>query len=486
LTESENAWKKLWEEMDIEIEGDRKSQMLLRLHLYHLMVSASPHNKNIDASFTARGLHGEAYRGHIFWDELFIIPFYNIHFPEVAKASLLYRYHRLEKAREYAKAYGYEGAMIPWQTGSDGREETQIIHLNPLTGQWGDDFSSLQRHVGLAVAYNVWQYFHITNDLEFLSDYGAEIFLDICRFWASKCKKDDLTGRFSIDKVMGPDEFHEAYPNSHDGGLKDNSYTNIMVVWCFQKATEIIDILPENKKSGVMAKLNLTEEERNQWSQIAENLNIVINKDGILAQYDGYFELKELNWNYYKEKYGNIYRLDRILKAEGKSADEYKVAKQADTLMTFYNLDIDEVTSILKKLKYNLPKDYLRRNLEYYLTRTSHGSTLSRVVHAQLAAMAGNNALSWQLFSEALESDYIDIQGGTTGEGIHLGVMAGTIMIALNTYAGLDLRSDEVKIKPNLPKTWQNIKFQISFRGKTYQVMVNNDINKTLIQKIKG
>jgi len=486
LTMSEDAWKKLWEEMDIEIDGDRKSQMLLRLHLYHLMVSASPHNKNIDASFTARGLHGEAYRGHIFWDELFIIPFYNIHFPEVAKASLLYRYHRLEKAREYAKAHGYEGAMIPWQTGSDGREETQIMHLNPLTGQWGDDFSSLQRHVGLAVAYNVWQYFHTTNDLAFLSDFGAEMFLDICRFWASKCKKDDITGRFSIDQVMGPDEFHEGYPGTHGGGLKDNSYTNIMVCWCFQKATELLDILPENKKSLVLTKLKLTKNEINLWWQIAYNLNIAINKDGIIAQYEGYFELKELDWNYYKEKYGNIYRLDRILKAEGKSADVYKVAKQADTLMTFYNLDIEEVSTILNRLKYDLPEDYFRRNLEYYLARTSHGSTLSRVVHAKLAAMGGNHALSWQLFSEALESDYLDIQGGTTGEGIHLGVMAGTIMIALTTFAGLDLRSDEVKINPNLPKTWRKIKVRIRFKGKTSKVLVTKDINKYIIQEVKG
>src|SRR6056297_3042947 len=157
--ESMAEWEKLWKEMDVEVDGDRFSQKLLRLHMAHLMVSASPHNVNIDAGVTARGLHGEAYRGHIFWDELYILPFYFIHFPDVAKSLLMYRYRRLDKARKYANEYGYEGAMFPWQSGSSGREETQTLHLNPVSGKWGPDHSMLQRHVSLAIAFNVWQYY---------------------------------------------------------------------------------------------------------------------------------------------------------------------------------------------------------------------------------------------------------------------------------------------------------------------------------------
>jgi beta-phosphoglucomutase-like phosphatase (HAD superfamily) len=158
MAQSSKAWQELWEKIDVVIEGSRTDQKLMRLHLYHLIVSASPHNARIDASFTARGLHGEAYRGHIFWDELFILPFFNMHLPETARATLMYRYKRLPKAREYAVQHGYKGAMFPWQSGSDGREETQVVHLNPLSGEWGDDYSSLQRHVSLAIAYNVWEY----------------------------------------------------------------------------------------------------------------------------------------------------------------------------------------------------------------------------------------------------------------------------------------------------------------------------------------
>ncbi len=467
-------WKLIWNEINMELEGDRLAQKLLRMHLYHLIVSFSPHDKNIDASITARGLHGEAYRGHIFWDELFILPLYDIHFPEVSKAALMYRYRRLDKAREYAKEHKYKGAMYPWQSGSDGREETQTLHLNPVTGKWGPDYSSLQRHVSLAVAYNIWYYFNITEDVDFIEKYGLEMFLEICRFWESKTYFDKSTQRYSIKNVMGPDEFHEKYPESKEGGLKDNTYTNIMVVWAFSKASVLLNLIDDSARKKLFAKINFTEKELQRWNDIASNLNIVI-EDDILAQYDGYFDLKELDWEHYKRKYGNIYRMDRILKAEGKSADEYKVAKQADTLQIFYNLSKTEIDTIFEKLGYNLPEDYPEKNLKYYLSRTSHGSTLSRVVHAQLANMIGDKELSWNLYLDALTSDYNDIQGGTTGEGIHAGVMAGTVLIALQSYAGVDLKGDVVKISPALPRHWRKISFGFLFKNVKYFCSVGKD-----------
>lgn len=468
---SADAWRDIWNKIDLKIEGSRMDQKLLRLHLYHLIVSASPHNKSIDASFTARGLHGEAYRGHIFWDELFILPFYNIHFPETARATLMYRYNRLERAREYASQHGYKGAMFPWQSGSDGREETQVVHLNPLTGEWGDDFSSLQRHVSLAIAYNVWKYFNTTGDMEFLRDYGIEMFLEICRFWASKTIYNSETKRYSIPGVMGPDEFHEKYPDSDQGGLRDNAYTNILVAWVFKKACLMLDRMDQEAEK-VKKKIHLTTDEINNWKDIGHNLNLAISNQGIIAQYDGYFELKELDWDYYRTKYGNIYRLDRILKAEGKSPDEYKVAKQADTLMIFYILDEKEVKEIMSDMGYKPVNDLLKRNMDYYLGRTSHGSTLSKVVHAQLANMTGDAKLSSELYEDALSSDYNDIQGGTTAEGIHLGVMAGTILIALQSFAGLSLSGEHIRINPRLLKKWQSISFKFSFRGNDYAVKI--------------
>jgi len=475
LKESEASWEKIWNEIDIKVTGDRLSQKLLRLHNYHLILSASPFNTKLDASVTARGLHGEAYRGHIFWDELFILPFYNLHFPEVAKSLLMYRYRRLEKARAYAKEYGYNGAMFPWQSGSDGREETQVVHLNPVSGEWGEDHSSLQRHVSLAIAYNIWQYFHTTNDVDFIEKYGAEMYFEICRFWASKAQLDEKTGKFSIKNVMGPDEFHEMYPEAEEGGLTDNAYTNIMASWMFARVPDLLSKMDDESIKAVFEKIGLSDSEVKHWDEIYKKLRLVISEEGIISQYDGYFDLEELDWDYYREKYGNIYRMDRLLKAEGKSADDYKVAKQADTLMTFYNLNKEQVDQILTDLGYSLPEDYLRKNMEYYLARTSHGSTLSRVVHAQLADMIGDRKLSWDLYTDALSSDYNDIQGGTTAEGIHAGVMAGTIMIAISTYAGVDTRGEILSVNPDLPDSWKTISFKLRFKGVKYQFDFSKD-----------
>ncbi len=467
---SAGRWKELWEEIDVKITGDRESQKLVRLHLFHMMVTASPHHAGLDSGIPPRGLHGEAYRGHIFWDELYILPLYNLHFPEVVKSSLMYRYRRLDAARDYAREYGYEGAMFPWQSGSDGREETQIIHLNPISGEWGDDYSSLQRHISLAIAYNIYTYYHATGDQEFMDQFGAELLLDIARFWASKCRYDEEDERFHIEKVMGPDEFHEALPGSEEGGLPDNAYTNLMVSWLFDRAFQVMELMDGERKKKVLDELEISEEDLQRWDRIMHGLALYISEEGVVEQFRGYFDLKELDWDAYREEYGDIHRLDRILKAEGKSPDDYKLAKQADFLMVFYNLGRDEVSRIVKLLGYELPEDYELVNFNYYIERTSHGSTLSRLVHAHLAWRLGMNERGWELYMEALRSDLVDIQGGTTGEGIHCGVMAGTVYEVLSTFAGLDLTEEEPSVHPSLPEQWKKVEFRFAHRGSRYDV----------------
>ncbi len=176
-----------------------------------------------------------------------------------------------------------------------------------------------------------------------------------------------------------------------------------------------------------------------------------------------------------RKKYKNIYRLDRILKAEGKSPDDYKLAKQADTLMIFYNLDEEDVSNILKNSGHKISDDYLKKNYNYYLNRTSHGSTLSRVVHSYLANLFGNKEAGNKLYFEALESDFTDIQGGTTAEGIHAGVMGGTVLMVITSFAGLNLKKNSLAINPSLPKKWKSIKFNLWFKNNHYFIEITHN-----------
>src|SRR3712207_2824604 len=173
------AWDELWDVCDVHVPQDDRVQLLLRVHISHILQVCSPHTADLDAGVPARGLNGEAYRGHIFWDELYIYPFLNFRLPEITRELLMYRYRRMGEACAAAREAGYKGAMFPWQSGSDGQEETQTVHLNPKSGKWEPDLSHNQRHVSAAIFYNIWRYYEATNDFEFLLDYGAEIMLEI-------------------------------------------------------------------------------------------------------------------------------------------------------------------------------------------------------------------------------------------------------------------------------------------------------------------
>lgn len=481
----EKAWKTLWDKCDINVKGDVFTQSVLRLHIFHLLQSANIHNKNIDASIPARGLHGEAYRGHIFWDELFAMFFFTGSMPSVAKELLMYRYRRIKEARKYAAENGYKGSMFPWQSGSKGVEETQVIHLNPMSGKWGPDYSRAQRHVSFAIAYNVWKYWIYTGDAAFMKKYGAEILLSIAQFASSLAKYDKKDGRYHTYGLMGPDEFHERMPLSGKPGFKDNAYSNLLVVWTLMKSIKMLDILSVKEKAGLLKKLKITERELNRWKDITDKMGIVL-KGGLISQFDGYLGLKELNWDAYRRKYGNIHRMDRILKAEGKSPNEYKVAKQADVLMLFYLLSLPEVEEIFDKLGYAFDKELLRTNYNYYIKRTSHGSTLSKVVHCFISHLLGKGKDSWRWFNDVIESDIYDTQGGTTQEGVHVGVMGGSIDITTRAFAGVEVMDDHIRISPRLPEEIKNVEFSFLYRGLTVRVRTGSGKVTLDIQKNKG
>ena len=364
--------------------------------------------------------------------------------------------------------------MFPWQSGSDGTEETQRVHLNPLSGQWDPDLSRNQRHVNAAIFYNVWRYYDATDDLEFLRDYGAELMLEIARFWASIAHLNPERGRYEIHGVMGPDEFHECYPGAAEAGLRNNAYTNAMVAWIAATAPRVLDLLPPSRCAALRTRLEISDEELRTWEDMSRRMYIPFH-DGVISQFEGYDDLEEIDWDAYRARYPNIQRMDRILKAEGEDPNRFKVSKQADAVMLFFLFDDEELQQLSDRLGYGYDRDLVRRTIEYYDRRTSHGSTLSFVTYA--GVLAGlDPPSSWDRFMGALESDVSDVQGGTTKEGIHMGLMSGTLDLLQRSFLGNFVTDDGVlRFEPRLLDRLDGLAFSMRFRGTSLRVGIKGD-----------
>ncbi|MGD1173213.1 trehalose-phosphatase [Mycobacterium seoulense] len=465
------AWDLLWEQCTIGLTGGADALRVLRLHLVHLLQTLSPHTAELDAGVPARGLHGEAYRGHVFWDSLFVSPVLSIRMPNVARSLLLYRYRRLPEARRAARRAGYLGAMYPWQSGSDGREVSQELHLNPQSGRWNPDASARAHHVGLAIAFNTWQHYQVTGDRQFLVDYGAEMLVEIARFWVGLAGFDESRDRYTINGIIGPDEFHSGYPGKEYDGIDNNAYTNVMAVWVILRAMDALDLLPLRDRLDLVRKIDLTSDELSRWDHVTRRMFVPFH-DNVISQFEGYSQLAELDWEQYRQRYGNIQRLDRILEAENDSVNNYKASKQADVLMLFYLLSSDELLAMFGRLGYRFAPERIPETVDYYLARTSEGSTLSALVHSWVLTRA-NRHHAMKYFVQVLASDIVDIQGGTTSEGIHLAAMAGSIDLLQRCFTGLETRNDRLILSPQWPKALDPIEFPFVYRGQRVHLRVS-------------
>jgi beta-phosphoglucomutase family hydrolase len=472
------AWTYLWRRFDIRIQTTQmlplNVSMLLRLNMFHLLQAVSPNSIGLDIGIPARGWTGEAYQGHIFWDELFIFPFFNYRMPEITRSLLMYRYRRLREARAAAAEAGFKGAMFPWQSGSDGQEETQKFNLNPRSQRWVADNSFLQRHVGSAIVHNVWQYFQVTNDVEFLYAYGAELILDIATFWSSIAHFNSARKRYEIHGVMGPDEFHDAYPDSAIPGLNNNAYTNIMAVWVLCRALDVLDLLSDVRRSELTIRLGLSEEEIVRWGDISRKMYVPFLDNEIISQFEGYEKLYEIDLDAYRARYGNIQRLDLILELENDSANRYKLSKQPDVLMLFYLFSAEEIGELFKRLGYPFEYETIPRNISYYVDRSTQGSTLSRIVYAWVLARS-DRPRAIEFFAEALQSDVLDVQQGSTAEGVHLGAMAGTIDLVQRVSTGIEARGNILRLHPELPREIERLDMRIRYRGHSLNLRLTRD-----------
>jgi trehalose 6-phosphate phosphatase len=467
------AWDGLWDRFGIDGELGGGMDRIVRLHLFHLLQTVSPNTSAYDVGVPPRGLHGEAYRGLIMWDELFVLHILQLRLPAVTRAMLAYRYHRLPAARRAARAAGHAGAMYPWQSASNGEEVAQEWHLNPESGRWAPDPTDRQRHIGLAVAYNVWTYHEATDDRAFLAEQGAEMLLEVARFFSSLATYDAGRGRYVIRGVVGPDEFHTGYPDAEEPGLDNNAYTNVLAAWLFRRVLELPSLLTDLRWSELTTQLGLRPEELDRFEELSRLL-VVPFHDGVISQYEGYEDLEELDWDRLRREHGDIQRLDRILEAAGDTPDRYKASKQADVLMLFYLFSAEELRELFEHLGYRLDPDTITRTIDYYLARTSHGSTLSSVVHAWVLARA-HREQALTFLDRAFASDVHDVQGGTTPEGIHLGAMAGSVDLLLRCFTGLEVREGSLFVNPVWPAELGTLAFDIVFRERQLTLRVTSD-----------
>lgn len=464
------AWARLWEQCAVDLQDNAAALRIVRLHFVHVLQTISPHTAELDVGVPARGLHGEAYRGHVFWDSLFVSPVLSVRMPNLARSLLLYRYRRLPEARRAARRAAYRGAMYPWQSGSDGREASQQLHLNPRSGRWNPDPSARAHHVGLAVAFNAWQHYQATGDRQYLVDYGAEILAEIARFWVGLAKFDDIRDRYTIRGVIGPDEFHSGYPGMEYDGIDNNAYTNVMAVWAILRAMDALDMLPLRDRLDLVGRIDLTAHELDRWEHVTRRMFVPFHDD-VISQFEGYADLAELDWKHYRRRYGNIQRLDRILEAENDNVNNYQASKQADVLMLFYLLSSEELLGLFGRLGYSFAPEQIPKTIDYYLARTAHGSTLSAVVHAWVLARA-NRHMAMEYFDQVLQSDIADIQGGTTAEGIHLAAMAGSVDLLQRCFTGLETRDDRLILGPMWPDALGPMEFAIVYRGQRLHLRI--------------
>jgi alpha,alpha-trehalase len=293
--------------------------------------------------------------------------------------------------------------------------------------------------------------------------------LEIARFWSSSATWNEGRARWEIRGVMGPDEYHEKYPDAEEGGLRNNAYTNIMAVWCLLRAMDVLQEVGEDRAAELRAQLRIDRQELERWDDITRRMFVPFHDGRVISQFEGYDALAEFDWEGYRKRYGNIERLDRILKAEHDTPDRYRLSKQADVTMLFFLFDHHQLGTLFARLGYDFDDDLVGRNILYYMKRTSHGSTLSKMVFASVIHEL-DAAEGYRLFLEALRSDVDDIQGGTTAEGIHLGAMAGTVAMMLHRYAGVKLGPDGVSFAPVMPHKLHHLHFRVCWRSRWLDV----------------
>jgi trehalose/maltose hydrolase-like predicted phosphorylase len=455
LDAHQQAWKQVWQESDVEIEGDIQAQLAVRYNLFQLLISACSHitgdcANNSRVSVPAKTLSGLGYRGHVFWDtEIFILPFFTLTQPNTARSLLTYRYHTLDGARRKAANSGYQGAMFAWESATTGDEMTPRWSVldDPYTEATRIWCRDREIHISADIAYAVWQYWQVTGDDIWLRDYGAKIIFNTARFWMSRVDWNAKRERYEICGVIGADEYHEQVNN--------NAYTNRLVQWHIEKALAVYDWLQQHFPEQMIEldrSINPTTSRRLRLEATSSQMYIPKDpKTGLIEQFDGFFQLKNINLNDYEPRTRSI---QSVLGMD--ETNQTQVLKQPDVLMLLYLLrDTPEVST-----------EVLQQHWDYYAPRTdsTYGSSLCPPIHAILASRLGKSVDAYKHFMQAALVDLED-RRGNTAEGIHAASAGGVWQAVVFGFAGIQLTENGPVATPHLPPTWSRLKFKLNWHG---------------------
>jgi trehalose/maltose hydrolase-like predicted phosphorylase len=454
LAAHEAAWAEVWDVSDVIIEGDDAAQRAVRYNLFQLLIAAPQDDDQV--SIPGRILSGLGYRGHVFWDtDIFMLPFFAFTQPHLARNLLMYRYHTLPAARRKARANGYEGAQYAWESAATGDETTPRWVPGPageLVRIWTGD---IQLHISADVAYAVWSYWRVTGDDEFMRDYGAEIILDTAVFWGSRAEYNTERDRYEINDVIGPDENHVHVNN--------NAFTNRMVQWHLEAALDTLAWLRRehpHKAAELEEGLGLNQERLAHWADIIGCLHVLHDPEtGLMEQFEGFFELEDIDWQTLEPRSQSIQALLGI-----ERTDQVQALKQPDVLMLLYLLGD----------RYDLETKQV--NWDYYTPRTDHtyGSSLGPAIHAILACELDMPEVAYEHFMRAALVDLEDVRGNTAA-GIHGASAGGVWQAVVFGFAGLRLTPKGYTLNPRLPASWRRLAFDFRHHGLQVRIDLPGD-----------
>ena len=452
ILDHKEKMSKLWQQAAIRIKGATlEEEASIAFAQYHL-IGMMPWGSS-SSSIAAKGLTGEGYKGHVFWDtEIFVLPFFLYNFPEAARQLLEFRYKGLDGAREKAVAYGYEGAMYPWEAAVSGKEETPLYAaLNIYTGKANKVWSGIkEHHVTADIVYAVWQYYSMTGDDRFMEKFGYEIIFEAASFWVSRAEWDGVRKAYVIRDIIGPDEYTEHIDN--------NAYSNYMARYCVSLAASLAG-KAEKVTPGLYHRLNVGKK-RKSWEEFSEKIYLPEpNEQQIIPQDDTFLTKKCLTDI---EKYKESEVKQAVL--QDYSRDEIvdmQVLKQADTVM------------LLNLFPQMFSPEVVRKNVLYYESRTIHDSSLSYCAHAQACAAIGAMDLAWKFFEKCMVID-LDGNPNDTTDGIHAASLGGIWTCVVFGFAGVNYEGEVLHLTPRLPEHWEEIHFHIKVRGKDIELTLSN------------